>query len=74
MLSQASISSAGGSLVAEITTPDTEPISISITVLLLDILFRGLEWLHAQELVRDVHEGEFHHGAGAVVQLIGRKL
>ena len=35
---------------------------------------RGLEWLHAQELVRDVHEGEFHHGAGAVVQLIGRKL
>ena len=35
---------------------------------------RGLEWLHAQELVRDVREGEFHHGTGAVVQLIGRKL
>ncbi len=34
----------------------------------------GLEWLHAQELVRDVQEGEFHHGTGAVVQLIGRKL
>jgi SAM-dependent methyltransferase len=34
----------------------------------------GLEWLHAKELVREVHEGEFHHGDGAVVQLIGRKL
>lgn len=34
----------------------------------------GLDWLHARELVREVHGGEFHHGDGAVVQLIGRKL
>ena len=33
----------------------------------------GLEWLHAEESVREVREGEFHHGEGAVVQLIGRK-
>ena len=34
----------------------------------------GLEWLHAEELVREVREGEFHHGSGAVVQMIGRKV
>jgi len=33
----------------------------------------GLEFLHLQECVRDVHEGEFHHGAGAVVQALARK-
>lgn len=34
----------------------------------------GLEWLHAEELVREVREGDFHHGSGAVVQMIGRKV
>jgi SAM-dependent methyltransferase len=45
-----------------------------MTLVSLEEELRGLEWLHAQELVRDVHEGDFHHGTGAVVQLIGRKL
>lgn len=33
----------------------------------------GLEFLHLQECVRDIHEGEFHKGTGAVVQLLARR-
>ena len=42
----------------------------------LDVLreeLTGLEWLHAVEIERDVHEGTFHDGLSAVVQVIGRK-
>lgn len=42
----------------------------------LDLLreeLTGLEWLHAVEIERDVHEGTFHDGLSAVVQVIGRK-
>jgi SAM-dependent methyltransferase len=35
--------------------------------------FSGLEFLHLQELVREVHEGEYHNGPGAIVQLLARK-
>ena len=33
----------------------------------------GLEFLHADELDREVIEGPGHTGAGAVVQVIARK-
>lgn len=33
----------------------------------------GLEFLHLQECVRDIHEGEFHNGTGAVVQLLAKR-
>lgn len=33
----------------------------------------GLELLHAVEIERDVHEGEFHRGLSAVVQIIARR-
>ena len=33
----------------------------------------GLEFMHMQELIREVHEGEFHNGPGAVVQVLARK-
>ena len=33
----------------------------------------GLEFLHLQECVREVHEGKFHNGVGAVVQVFARK-
>lgn len=33
----------------------------------------GLEFEVAQEVVRDIHEGAFHDGKGATVQLIARK-
>jgi 2-polyprenyl-3-methyl-5-hydroxy-6-metoxy-1,4-benzoquinol methylase len=35
--------------------------------------FAGLALLHLQECVRAVHEGTFHDGPGAVVQLLARK-
>ena len=34
---------------------------------------RGLELLHGLELEREVNEGRFHRGRGAVVQVIARK-
>lgn len=33
----------------------------------------GLSFLHLQECVREIHEGEFHEGKGAVVQLLAMK-
>ena len=33
----------------------------------------GLELLHATEIEREIHEGVFHEGASAVVQVIGRR-
>lgn len=33
----------------------------------------GLEFLHLQERVREVNEGVFHNGTGAVVQVFARK-
>ena len=33
----------------------------------------GLEWALAREVEREVHEGEFHNGLSAVIQLVGRK-
>ncbi len=33
----------------------------------------GLEFLHLQECVREIHEGEFHNGTSAVVQALAKK-
>jgi len=35
--------------------------------------FADLEFLHLQECVREIQEGEFHSGDGAVVQMLARK-
>lgn len=35
--------------------------------------FARLDFKHAKELEREIHEGELHKGLGAVVQLIARK-
>lgn len=34
----------------------------------------GLEFLHLQERIREVNEGEFHNGTGVVVQVLAKKL
>ena len=34
----------------------------------------GLTFMHLEERVRDIHEGKFHNGAGAVVQVLAKKL
>ena len=39
----------------------------------LRVELAGLEFLHLQECEREIHEGAFHNGLGAVVQLVGRK-
>lgn len=71
----------GGVLVLEAYTPDQigrgtgGPPSAEMTMT-LDALreeLAGLEFLHAEELERDVVEGVGHTGVGAVVQLIARK-
>ena len=33
----------------------------------------SLEFLHLQEQIREIHEGEYHNGTGAVVQALARK-
>ncbi|WP_202922421.1 cyclopropane-fatty-acyl-phospholipid synthase family protein [Sinimarinibacterium sp. NLF-5-8] len=34
---------------------------------------RGLQWVHAAELERTLHEGQGHNGTSAVVQIVARK-
>lgn len=48
-------------------------VEMMMTLAELEEEFPGMEWLRAVELVRDVREGDFHVGPGAVVQLVGRK-
>ena len=53
----------GGPAVAEMTmTADS-----------LSSELKGMDFLELNELDREVHEGIYHHGTGAVVQLIARK-
>ena len=34
----------------------------------------GLKFQHLQELTRELHEGEFHDGTGAVVEVLAKKV
>ena len=44
-----------------------------ITLVELEKAFKKLDFKHAEELERVIHEGSFHAGLSAVVQLIARK-
>jgi SAM-dependent methyltransferase len=71
----------GGVLILEAYTPDQlkyktgGPPVAEMTMSLADLHdeFKGLEFIHAEELVREVVEGLYHTGTAAVVQLIARK-
>ena len=71
----------GGVLVLEAYTPRQlgrgtgGPASADFLMSLDDLTreLAGLEFLHAVELERDVHEGSFHTGRAAVVQVLARK-
>ncbi|CAB4363961.1 unannotated protein [freshwater metagenome] len=71
----------GGVLVLEAYTPDQigrgtgGPAIPEMTMTLAGLAeeLAGLEFVHAQELLREVHEGPGHTGVGAVVQVIARK-
>ncbi len=53
----------GGPLVAELTM-NTQSLSTELA---------GLEFVHLQECIREVHEGEFHDGTSSVVQMLAIK-
>ena len=72
----------GGVFVLEAYTPSQlalrtggpQDVDMTMTLQQLKMQLNGLEFEHAQELEREVVEGKFHTGRGAVVQLIGHKL
>lgn len=53
--------------------PPKDQKQMFMSLQLLELELKGLEFIHAQELERTVEEGEFHKGTGAVVQVIGKK-
>jgi SAM-dependent methyltransferase len=71
----------GGLLVLEAYTPDQlaygtggpKDIDMLPTLAALQHELAGLDFLIAREIVRPVHEGRFHSGDGAVVQVLARK-
>jgi SAM-dependent methyltransferase len=71
----------GGVLLLEAYTPDQigrgtgGPPVAEMTMMLAGLRdeLDGLEFVHAVEMLREVHEGPGHTGLGAVVQVIARK-
>jgi SAM-dependent methyltransferase len=71
----------GGVLILEAYTPEQlahgtggpKIASLTMTAEILKSELEGVEIESLQELERDVVEGKFHHGKGAVVQLVARK-
>lgn len=71
----------GGTLLLEAYTPSQlelrtggpQDADMTMTLKQLKIELAGLEFDHAEELERDVIEGKFHTGKGAVVQIIAHK-
>jgi len=71
----------GGVLVLEAYTPEqlkyktggppVEEMAMTLSALKQEL--KGLEFVHAKELVREVVEGKYHTGTGAVVQIIAVK-
>ncbi len=51
--------------------PPTPELTMSLDVLKQEL--SGLEFLIAQEIDREIHEGKYHIGKGAVVQILARK-
>ncbi len=71
----------GGVLVLEAYTPEQlkfktgGPADAQLTMNLDSLRqeLTGLDFEHALEIERDIHEGLYHNGRGAVVQLVARK-
>jgi hypothetical protein len=71
----------GGVFILEAYTPaqlqyKTGGPQVAELLMTLDALkdeLAGLEWLVAREVTRHIHEGQYHEGMSATVQLIGRK-
>ena len=71
----------GGAFILEAYTPDQlqygtggpPAVDMMMDLLSLKQEVTGLEFVHGTELVREIKEGEFHNGKGAVVQTIAVK-
>ncbi len=71
----------GGLLLLEAFTPKQLELrtggppnaALMMTLAELRSELRGLRIEHGRELVRPIHEGDLHHGDGAVVQLVAHK-
>ncbi|WP_273134093.1 MULTISPECIES: SAM-dependent methyltransferase [Gammaproteobacteria] len=72
---------AGGMMLLEAYTPDQlnyntggpPKVEMMMDAQSLDMELNGLEFLHLEECVRDLHEGEFHNGTGSIVQALAIK-
>jgi len=49
--------------------PPALPMLYTLDELVADLA--GLDWVRAAEVQREIHEGKYHHGQSATVQLIG---
>ncbi|WP_067733153.1 class I SAM-dependent methyltransferase [Novosphingobium naphthalenivorans] len=74
----------GGTVLLEAYTPDKfdypghggpprDQLDRTFTRPMLIDDFKGLDVIHAEETVRDVNEGKYHHGRSAVVQFLAKK-
>ncbi|MBI3562876.1 MAG: class I SAM-dependent methyltransferase [Gammaproteobacteria bacterium] len=71
----------GGILILEAYTPKQlqlktggpQNVEMTMTLAGLEQELKGLDFVHALECERQVIEGRYHHGTGAVVQVIGIK-
>lgn len=71
----------GGVLILEAYTPSQlalktggpQDVDMTMSLVQLETELAGLVFEHAQELEREVIEGKFHTGKGAVVQIVARK-
>jgi SAM-dependent methyltransferase len=58
----------------EFGTGGPQSLDMLMTLKTLKDELRGLDLLVAQEIERDFREGRYHHGRGAVVQVVGIKV
>ncbi|MCU0833075.1 MAG: class I SAM-dependent methyltransferase [Chromatiaceae bacterium] len=71
----------GGVMLLEAYTPDQvgrgtggpPSVELMMDAETLRLELTGLEFLELSETEREIHEGVFHNGVGAVVRLVGRK-
>jgi SAM-dependent methyltransferase len=52
--------------------PKTDDMLLDLKTTLAEL--EGLDFISSKEIVREITEGEFHSGDGAVIQIIGRKI
>jgi len=57
----------------ELNTGGPSKLDLMMDVNTLANDFKGLSFFHLQERLREVNEGQYHHGTGAVVQVLAAK-